>query len=164
MNRIGFKVVPTIIIDGSEVADHGSSSEDDRSLLLKIIDLLSVEDSGRIKALQKLLATEVIYNDLDDTLRQHGWNGERFFLLVDQQEVCVNLKRQLENKYLSLSTKKNRNLYSENSQIISYCPDLLTRVIQFYKSSTLKPSHVFFKGTCVLADISGFTKLSGKKK
>lgn len=120
---------------------------------------------------------------ITNLLKKHGWNGKKFRDDVD----WVSLHRDLSTVYMGklwlhcngrsvveakparqpsnhftfkspLKQAKPTNSEDDpNCVIQSYCPDILLTMFDNYTPAARK---IQFDGICLLADISGFTKLS----
>ena len=161
----------------------GSTSDDDRKPLEDMLNFLSTNKDkmlGNEECLRQFeqLTTMALISSYDPKLQRLlkdcGWMGSSFHDTDDlplDVEYCL---QSLSNYYLQLSQNKpgvtsfsfgqsmgNRRLdVTENA--VPYCPDLLADV---HNENTItadsKASCMYFWGACVLADISGFSKLSG---
>ena len=96
---------------------------------------------------------------LTTVLKDHGWNGARFHFSAEMKLDVKAFQKVLANLLL---TKNQVAFTDDNSIIKSFCPDSLVRCLTD-TSIVNKGSHMVshhFYGTCMLVDISGFTKLS----
>eukprot|EP01032_Pedospumella_encystans_P010797 gene10797-12592_t len=110
--------------------------------------------------------------DLHRIFKEQGWIGTQYQLSYDppfiDAQSCLNA---LSNYYLKVNAapaihdiSADSNIESQNlDQILPFCPDILVNYLkkQPITSSTKEPRRLTFKGACMLADISGFSKFSG---
>jgi len=110
--------------------------------------------------------------DLHRIFKEQGWIGTQYQLSYDppfiDAQSCLNA---LSNYYLKVNAQPaihdisaDSNIESQNlDQILPFCPDILVNYLkkQPITSSTKEPRRLTFKGACMLADISGFSKFSG---
>ena len=144
------------------------------------IELISDEyDETTVKAVEDLLNQSIkdssIDSSLQDTIRIHGWSGKNFDFREDEKWI---MKHSLKNSIENLFFKKEYSLalplesvclpnYKKESNdtliIKSYCSDTLLNILKKANLKHLKKNlKYFFQGACLVADISGFTKLSAK--
>jgi hypothetical protein len=112
--------------------------------------------------------------DLHRIFKEQGWIGTMYQLAYDgpfiDPQSCLNA---LSNYYLKInaqpaindiSAADDDNIESHNlDQILPFCPDILVNYLkkQPILNNTTEPRRLTFKGACMLADISGFSKFSG---
>ena len=115
-------------------------------------------------------------NILDDSfdsalhtlINKNGWDESTHSFKVgelDIETLCSSLKLFIERRESKTSAIRASQVDVKN-RIKSFAPDLLMtytleRNVRSEKME-LEPFSVFFDGVCLLADISGFTRLSGK--
>lgn len=134
----------------------------DREKISGEIELNSTEIQSLNDFTQSVLEAS---NDsrLHDLLKKYGWNQ-------NEKKYDDKLKIKVLRKGLRLldSRKENRELRVSNvgvrNTIKSFAPDMLMRYAlgMHTEEKELEPHSIFFDGVCLLADISGFTRLSGK--
>ena len=97
---------------------------------------------------------------LDDLLRQSGWNGSRY-INIDPEDLYVKLLTLYSNYNVEIS---KYNISNKGNLIKSFCPTLLLEGLLEVASRNepLQTRKHDFQGVCMLADISGFTKLAAK--
>lgn len=125
------------------------------------------------------LTTEVALDSHDTELhrivKSHGWTGSRYRNSEDTPLEAQSLLQALSNLYLrnkmSSYSAHISNLFGLGDekgadQILSFCPNLLLTFLR--KNGPMHSNKVHsevksfsFKGACMLADISGFSKFSG---
>ncbi len=106
--------------------------------------------------------------------KEHGWTGSRYYASPEKHLEVGYYLQALSNFYLKLNspTQDVHSLFSNNKndpkaaaldQIVPYCPDLLIDYFREHpqKLRTSDAISINFKGACMLADISGFSKFSG---
>ena len=98
-------------------------------------------------------------SQLRKVLESHGWKTHSF-----EGEVDFHLLRKdLGNSYLAQGAA-DTHIATPDSIVHMFCPDILLHVIGERSSmrtlDDLQPFSRAFKGTCMLADISGFTNLA----
>lgn len=105
-------------------------------------------------------------------VKAHGWTGSRYRGTEETPFEAHSLLQALSNLYLknkvSNYTQHISNMFGLGDekgadQILSFCPDLLLTCL---RESPLNGDHEGvksfpFRGACMLADISGFSKFSG---
>lgn len=110
--------------------------------------------------------------DLHRIFKEQGWIGTHYQLSYDPPYIdaqsCLNA---LSNYYLKINAQPaisdinaDGNIESHNlDQILPFCPDILVNYLkkQPITSASKDPRRLTFKGACMLADISGFSKFSG---
>lgn len=129
----------------------------------------SAEKRRDFEAVTRLALQHVDHGaDLRSILADCGWTGA-VFNTTDFDE----LRQTLGTKYLEgLGLEKKRTTSSArllntfawddpDNVIKSYCPNLLLGLLEL-PSTLIAPSSIRFDGCCLLADISGFTKLSAE--
>jgi hypothetical protein len=96
---------------------------------------------------------------LDDLLRQNGWNGTRYSKSLDSSMLYVELLTLYSNYNVEIS---KYNISNKGNLIKSFCPTLLLEdLMELSKNKeSLTAWKHDFQGVCMLADISGFTKLA----
>lgn len=106
-------------------------------------------------------------------VRIHNWNGNRF-AISDQWPFDVEqMLKDLSNLYLKQSSSKTsvsfHNLFHiSNSagleQLLSFCPNIVLEHLKKVETleSAAKATRIEFQGSCMLVDISGFTKFSSQ--
>lgn len=127
----------------------------------------------------------------ETVVESHGWNG-REFIFSNPEYDLNSLNKQMGSLFyahfkLAASTTSKRsleiddakpvdNIPKEDKMICSFCPDALLFSLLTVLNADSKnrnesvmqnmliqePQSISFRGACLLADISGFTKLSGK--
>jgi hypothetical protein len=142
----------------------------------------SLEDMNNKENLKKFeeICSEIVNFshdlELQRVMKSHGWTGSRFRSINGAFLDAHSLLQGLSNLYLknkmSNYTAHISNIFgtSHNNeksadQIFSYCPDLLLTSLKD-KSPLTSPASdgvlsFSFRGACMLADISGFSKFSG---
>jgi class 3 adenylate cyclase len=150
-------------------------------LVDQLIDYLTVhitEFAEQEVVLHKFetITLEVLANctdpELHRILKEQGWTGAHFQLaleppLIDAQS-CLNA---LSNYYLKVNSQPALNDIGISAdieshqldQILPFCPDVLVTYLKRQPISTFSsgPRRLTFRGACMLADISGFSKFSG---
>lgn len=111
--------------------------------------------------------------DLHRILKEQGWTGTQFQLALDppfiDAQSCLNA---LSNYYLKVSSQPVLNdigsvvdidSSSNLDQILPFCPDVLVKYLRKQPITNVStgPRRLTFRGACMLADISGFSKFSG---
>ena len=125
-------------------------------------DGLVAKNKLNLRKFEKLTgeALRKVPNDsvLLSIVKEHGWNGARY---------NFNSEMKLDEKSLlkvlgTLLLNKNQTEYTDDNSIIkSFCPDSLVAMLRATaKHAVSEPLRHQFNGTCMLVDISGFTKLS----
>ena len=110
--------------------------------------------------------------DLHRLIKEQGWTGAHYQLsfeppFIDAQS-CLNA---LSNYYLKINSHPVLNelsaladIDSHNlDQILPFCPDVLAAYLKKspIENGSTEPRLLTFRGACMLADISGFSKFSG---
>ena len=96
------------------------------------------------------------------TLKDHGWNGAKYGEdTLDTSLLYISLLSLYSNYNQEIS---KYNISNKGNLIKSFCPTLLLEnLVDISKSkSPLSATKLEFEGVCMLADISGFTKLAAK--
>jgi class 3 adenylate cyclase len=150
-------------------------------LVDQLIDYLTVHLAGfadQEEVLQKFeaLAVEVLANctdpELHRILKEQGWTGAHFQLAIEppfiDPQSCLNA---LSNYYLKVNSQPALNDIGVSAdieshqldQILPFCPDVLVTYLkrQPINNFSSGPRRLTFRGACMLADISGFSKFSG---
>ena len=110
--------------------------------------------------------------DLHRIFKEQGWTGSHFQLSIEppfiDAQSCLNA---LSNYYLKINsqpalvdlTAADTLESHQLDQILPFCPDVVVTYLkrQPITSSSSGPRRLTFKGACMLADISGFSKFSG---
>jgi hypothetical protein len=157
-------------VDNAKKALQAGDSEQTAMQLMSCIEVLfnylsinedSIRNKNQILKEFERLTSESISKVPGDSilrviLRDHGWNGVCFhynnYLAVDTH----SLLKVLGTLYLS---KSKVAFTDDNSVIKSFCPDVLVSCLR-NQVGLNKALSASFYGTCMLVDISGFTKLS----
>ena len=142
--------------------------------LEKLIDILSNESllsHEKIKEFKILIIENIerklipFDSQIISIIKAHGWDGSKFNQSwIDDTSLVRLLRHELSNLYLKKLTHIEfvQSYDNEISQLLSFCPDTIYNLIAENKlSEKLVPSKFYFDGICMIADISGFTKLSG---
>lgn len=104
---------------------------------------------------------------LHDLLKRSGFDTLKssYHLDVDVKKLVISLEKLEDRRNHRLSPVRSSQIVLKNT-IKSFAPDMLmsfTLEKGFHLDGVfLKPYSVFFDGVCLLADISGFTRLSGQ--
>lgn len=181
MNTVGLSIDTSKVQDGEELllASQGSS---------KLLNFLTTHgkrmmDSESIMREFEMLTLDVLktvneHSPLYDTVVSHGWNGDHYAFAPSQAFDYQHFKHALATLYfvgrstMQLKRKVHKNYsfaeyFSEKALVRSYCPnfiinDTVALYNEFGDMSVLiqEPRYKSFFGCCLLADISGFTKLS----
>ncbi len=111
--------------------------------------------------------------------KDHGWTGSRYYSSPEDPLEANYYLQALSNFYLKINSPVfssdshhvNNNIFNPSvksdskglDQIVPYCPDLLIDYLKEnpQKISSTEAKCLTFKGACMLADISGFSKFSG---
>ena len=126
----------------------------------------------KLNILTAELMSETSDSDFADLLKEYGWSTDDIeYRSKDDQAVDVDvgsliadLKKLTMKRTTKVSTLRASQVGVRNT-IKSFAPDMLmiyTLEEMFHTQKTLTPYSTFFDGVCMLADISGFTRLSGK--
>jgi hypothetical protein len=123
------------------------------------------------------LTSEVVSSshdiELQRLVKSYGWSGSRYKGTEETPFDAHSLLQALSNLYLknkvSNYTQHISNMFGLGAeegadQILSFCPDLLLKCLRDKSplSNDFAGVRSFrFKGACMLADISGFSKFSG---
>ena len=105
---------------------------------------------------------------LHAVLHQNGWDDDSNSFL--DTELNVEILTSSLCLYIKRREKRNSSLRSSQvdmkNRIKSFAPDMLMTYslekLFDNEKTKIEPFSVFFNGVCLLADISGFTRLSGK--
>ena len=106
-------------------------------------------------------------SSLIDMLLKCGWNAttHSYSSDLDLNELSTRLLRNIERRNSNVVSRRTSELGIKNT-IKSFAPDLLMMYMlqrsALTEDAVMTPFSVFFDGVCLLADISGFTRLSGK--
>lgn len=161
----------------------GSASDDDRKPLEEMLNFLSTNKEQMftkkecLAQFEQMTSMALLQNydpKLQRILKDCGWLGSSFHDTEDiplDVEYCI---QSLSNYYLQLSQSKpgitsfsfNHSMGARRLDVtenaVPYCPDLLVDVLMENPiTSNSKADCMYFWGACVLADMSGFSKLSG---
>lgn len=113
--------------------------------------------------------------DLHRTIKSHGWTGSHFrhgeqnSRGIDVQALLQSLSNIYLRHKMSSYTAHITNLFGLGDEkgadeILSFCPDLLLTCLRtqtsFPPEDRTETTSFTFKGACMLADISGFSKFS----
>ena len=147
----------------------------------RLIDYLTEHQSTLYDRDEKLIAFEKLTEevlgqctdpDLHRLLKEQGWTGFHYQLnfeppFIDGQS-CLNT---LSNYYLKINSHCALSDISaivdaetrSMDQILPFCPDVLVNYLkkQPITNESSGPRRLTFRGACMLADISGFSKFSG---
>ena len=113
------------------------------------------------------LTTDLLVKVQDDSVltlivKEAGWVGSRYQFSEDITVDVETMYSVLSNLYMS----KSQVEFSDDSVIKSFCPESLVtcdeiNLLNNLRASGMKEATIVpFYGTCMLVDISGFTKLS----
>lgn len=122
---------------------------------------------GRLSTLTVAILAESNDSPLHDLLKRSGFDAVElsYPLDVDVEKLVISLKKLEDRRNHRLSLVRSSQIGLKNT-IKSFAPDMLmsyTLEKGFHLDGvSLKPYSVFFDGVCLLADISGFTRLSGQ--
>lgn len=147
------------------------------NFLTSNIDGIVSNDAVIVKKFEEM-SYEVMSETKDPELhriaKSHGWTGTRYKLPEDSPMEAQSLLQSFSNWYLkhkvSSYTAHISNLFGLGDaqgadQILSFCPDTLLTYLRnnpvVSGSGTEGVRSFSFKGACMLADISGFSKFSG---
>ena len=118
-----------------------------------------------------VLTAKVVENFNDPAfhfmLEKNGWTDQSSTYTVDLnlESFTVNLRQYVERREKNVLSIRASEMDCKN-RIKSFAPDMLmtyTLENKFHlKGTKLCPFSIFFDGVCLLADVSGFTRLSGK--
>ncbi|RYH18435.1 hypothetical protein EON65_27225 [archaeon] len=117
--------------------------------------------------------------ELIRTLKECGWTGTRFEAIQNGKWDVEYVIQMLSNYYLKSSMNHTQSAYNMNTMhstmsqkqqqqrnaidnIMPFCPDIVVDMIMERDCQIKKPFAQVFKGVCLLADISGFSKYSGE--
>lgn len=169
---------------GISLASNSSGGENTSQSVESLINYLTTNADQILKDREVLhkfeeLSAEALAATHDAELhrivKSHGWTGSRFRNSDEVPLEGQSLLQALSNMYLrnKVSSYTNRisNLFGLGDekgadQILSFCPDLLLTSLKEsagkQPATSSSPARSFsFKGACMLADISGFSKFSG---
>jgi hypothetical protein len=104
---------------------------------------------------------------LHDLLDKCGWDkNEKQFDDTMRIDVLMNGLHRLHGSRKENNDELRVSQVGQRNTTKSFAPDMLMRYTlekgMHTRSKELEPFSVFFDGVCLLADISGFTRLSGK--
>ena len=146
--------------------------------LFEVVNETDVEAKEIVKSTETALCTILqdgkseLVSDL--ALSEYGWNGSQFDLgKTVPSDFVVSFSQKLGNAYLrhlsstlsvnSRKTDTGVHRVEDEKLSISFCANMLYCFLRDIPPDTpIKPTAVYFTGACLLADISGFTKLSGQ--
>ena len=131
----------------------------------------SLSESVLIERLN-CMTSNILADSFDSALHilinKNGWDENSRSFKIDELDIetlSSSLKLFIERRENKASTIRASQVDVKN-RIKSFAPDLLMTYIleRNVRSEKIKlePFSVFFDGVCLLADISGFTRLSGK--
>jgi hypothetical protein len=165
----------------SQASSHGDQASSTEALinyLTSNIDALKQrENLHKFEAMSAEVLLTTHDAELHRIFKSHGWIGSRYRSSDETPLEAQSLLQALSNFYLR---NKGNNFAKGNlfgvsdekgaDEILSFCPDLLLTALKARDNQRIKSkmqaenvtSHVF-QGACMLADISGFSKFSGKK-
>jgi hypothetical protein len=137
-----------------------------------------MEHLAKFEELTSIALLQTYDPKLKRLLKDCGWVGSSF---QDSEDVPLDVEycyQSLSNYYLQLSSNKTAlqslsfNQHSTTGggrrvdltqAVLPFCPDLLVDVLnENILTKESKASCMYFWGACVLADMSGFSKLSGE--
>jgi len=173
----------------SDIEDSSGIQTDffpDDQLITSLHDLITGSDgkTGSVKKMKELLvdATSAPNAEIDprlmNVMEMHGWNsGQCSFSSENEETLRESLATALGKlrrksiakrslfKRRPLATLLEATPTGAGVATMSYCPDmayLAVREACKLGSEQLQPCQLYFQGVCLLADISGFTKLCGQ--
>ena len=155
------------ITSSSNDAVKGGASGTLLTFLEKHDHLPPKELITKLNILTAELMSETSDPGFADLLKAYGWSKddhEYQEVDVDVGSLIADLKKLTMKRTNKVSTLRASQVGVRNT-IKSFAPDMLmiyTLEEMFHTQKTLTPYSTFFDGVCMLADISGFTRLSGK--
>lgn len=155
----------------SNAADAAIKGGAASTLLYFLDSKKGVLQSAELDQLLTKISASVLKETSDfsllNCLKKCGWNElySCYDHPVDIEILSAYLRKIIEKRDNKLSTLRSSQVGIRNT-IKSFAPDMLmmyTMEQSFHIDSVqLAPFSVFFDGVCLLADISGFTRFSGK--
>ena len=121
----------------------------------------------RLEALTENVLTESNDSHLHDLLKRFGWDTVKssFGPSLDIEKLTTILRKLTERRTHKVSLVRASQVGLRNT-IKSFAPDMLMKYTLDRRNNLddipLVPASVFFQGVILLADISGFTRLSGQ--
>ena len=158
----------------TDAVKKGGASGTLLTFLEKHDGLPTKELTAKLNILSVELLNETSDSAFADLLKAYGWSTDHHeyrnkddpdqAIDVDVGNLIADLKKLTMKRTTKQSTLRASQVGVRNT-IKSFAPDLLmiyTLEEMFHTQKTLTPYSTFFDGVCMLADISGFTRLSGK--
>ena len=130
-------------------------------------ELSPLELNKQLSELTLLVLEESNDSSLLDALTKSGWDVayENYDSRFNLDDLSIRLRMHIQSVMLDVTSRRSSELGIKNT-IKSFAPDLLMiymlRRVAVKEDAVISPFSVSFDGVCLLADISGFTRLSGK--
>ena len=130
-------------------------------------ELSPLELNVQLSKLTRSVLKESDDSSLLDSLSKSGWNVAygNYGLRSNFDDLVIRLRMHTQNIMVDVTSRRSSEAGIKNT-IKSFAPDLLMiymlRRAAVKDDAAMAPFSEFFDGVCLLADISGFTRLSGK--